>query len=148
MSPADLPTSRSSFAIEAPLILLGTDYDSDAFEPVQNHYIFFHDYLHYEQTTSWPILLMLHLARIIATYVRFTGREPAGLIHIINRIRSLFAPTAWDDQKVAAAQGSAARPGILALMEGNALLDAYRKPERYFAKSYAIQRDAEFCRVL
>ena len=141
MLPEYLPTSRSTFAIEAPMILLGTDYDKEAFEPVQNHFIFFHEYLHYEQTTSWPILLVLHLARIIATHQQATGRQPSSNFHrIISRIRNLFPPTAWDDQKVAAAQGSTARPGVLALMEGNALLDAYRKPERYFAKSYAIQR--------
>ncbi len=135
---------RSHFLPITPMITLGEHFPSKGLPETQVAYVMHHEYLHYEQFTTWPITLLqyveqsLKLSSLFARYHRVTtslaGPQGFGLGSIIP-----FESTGWDDRHVAANQPSSFSIGLGALLEADAILDCFRKTEENLIARVGVQ---------
>jgi len=128
---------RSHFLPITPIVTIGQQLPIKGNVRPYEAYVMHHEYIHYEQHLTWPITLLkyvyqsIKLTEIFAKLHKVCIRKHE-FIDALFRVSNLvsYESRNWDDSKVAAKQSNNYEIGLVALLEGGAILDCLLKPPK------------------
>ncbi len=76
----------NAFVVTSPLVLLSYDYNPDVYDRSHNYTVALHEYMHFEQATTWAPLGLLRSCQIILVHQKLAEVPRTEFLSRIERL--------------------------------------------------------------